>query len=216
MRFSVAAIYWLRLGAGISTPTLMYIDETWENGMDAEFNDGYSQSLVSPLGNYSYMLNTPFRWNVGAAVRLGTLGVVSADYESVNYSKTALDNADNSGFSYGNENDEIQEILGIQNIVRIGAEFNLTPVFALRAGYQHYSSPYADKNSIDAKNLGSVGIGYVTACGASDFFVDLAYQQMLGRGKENFSLYADTEIPAPAGTNTVNSWKVLLSLGFRF
>ena len=66
------------------------------------------------------------------------------------------------------------------------------------------------------KKIGSVGIGYVTACGASDFFVDLAYQQMLGKGKENFSLYADTEIPAPVGTNTVNSWKVLLSLGFRF
>ena len=206
---------WLRLGAGISTPTWMYIDETWENGMDSEFNDGYSQSIVSPLGNYNYMLNTPFRWNAGAAVRLGALGVVSADYECVDYSKAVLGNADD-GFSYRDENDEIQEILGTQNIVRVGAEFNVTPVFALRAGYQHYSSPYANSSANDAKNIGSVGIGYVTACGASDFFVDLAYQQILNKGKENFSLYADTDISAPAGTKTVNNWKVLLSLGFRF
>ena len=206
---------WLRLGAGISTPTWMYIDEEWENGMDAEFNDGYNQSILSPLGNYSYMLNTPFRWNAGAAVRLGTLGVLSADFESADYSRALLHKSD-SGTSYRNENDEIQEVFGTQNIVRVGAEVNVTPAFAVRAGYQHYSSPYAISSSNDSKNIGSLGIGYITPCGSSDFFVDLAYQQMLGNGKEEFSLYADTDIPAPVGTNTVNSWKVLLSLGLRF
>lgn len=206
---------WLRFGASISTPTWMYIDETWENAMDADFSDGYNQSIVSPLGNYSYMLNTPFRWSVGAAVRLGALGVVSADYENVDYSRTVLGNTDD-GFSYRDENEQIQDIFATQNIFRVGAEFNVTPVFAVRAGYQHYSSPYAERNDGEAKNIGSVGIGYVTACGASDFFVDLTYQGMLSEHTENFSLYEDTDIPAPVGKNTVNSWKVLLSLGFRF
>ncbi len=206
---------WLRFGAGISTPTLMYIDESWENAMDSDFNDGYSQNIVSPLGTYNYMLTTPFRWNAGAAVRLGTLGVISADYERVDYSKSVLENA-GDGFSYRDENEQIQDILGSQNIVRIGAEVNVTPVFAVRAGYQHYSSPYADRDEGYAKNVGSVGIGYVTACGASDFFVDLAYQRLFSGYTEDFSLYADTDIPAPVGKNSVNSWKVLLSLGFRF
>ena len=106
--------------------------------------------------------------------------------------------------------------MGTQNIVRVGAEVNVTPVFAVRAGYQHYSSPYSDAKASDNKNIGSFGIGYITECGASDFFVDLTWQQLLNKGKENFSLYADTEIPAPVGTNKVNNWKVLLSLGFRF
>lgn len=206
---------WLRLGAGISTPTWMYIDETWENGMDAEFNDGYSQSIISPLGNYSYMLNTPFRWNAGAAVRLGMLGVISADYERVDYSRTVLGH-NGDGFSYRDENEEIQEVLGTQNILRVGAEVNVTPAFALRAGYQHYSSPYAISSANDARNIGSLGIGYIAPCGASDFFVDLAYQQRFGKGQEEFSLYDDTGIPAPVGTNSINSWKVLLSLGLRF
>ncbi|MBO7269035.1 MAG: hypothetical protein J6U83_04685 [Bacteroidales bacterium] len=196
---------WLRLGAGISTPTWTYIDETWENEMGASFNDGYSQNILSPIGTYNYSLTSPFRWNVGAALRLGVLGVVSADFESVDYSKAILD-----------DNEDIQDLLGTQNIVRVGAEVNVTPYFAVRAGYQHYSSPYSDATASDNKNIGSFGIGYITECGASDFFVDLTWQQLLNKGKENFSLYADTEIPAPVGTNKVNNWKVLLSLGFRF
>ncbi len=207
---------WLRLGASISTPTWMFLSEDWENGMNAEFNDGYSQSLISPLGTYSYRLNTPFRWNVGAAVRLGNLGAISADYESVDYSRAKFMDQDNNSFGYDAENKEISTSLSTQNIFRVGAEINATPVFAVRAGFQHYSSPYSDSKADDARNIGSIGIGYVTGCGASDFFVDLTYQQLLKKGNEEFSLYADTEIPAPVGKNSVNNWKILLTLGFRF
>ena len=206
---------WLRLGASISTPTWMYLSEDWENGMEASFNDGYNQRLESPLGTYDYRLNTPFRWNIGAALRLGNLGVVSADYESVDYSKAKFISTEfNEG--YDAENEETANLLTTQSIIRLGAELNVSPVFAVRAGYQHYTSPYADGTSDDAKNIGSLGVGYVASCGASDFFVDLTYQQMLKKGNEKFSLYSDTDIPAPAGTNKTNAWKLLLTLGFRF
>lgn len=206
---------WLRLGAGISTPTWMFLSENWENGMESRFSDGYSQNLSSPLGTYDYMLDSPFRWNAGAAVTLGTAGVISADYESVNYSAARL-SINEFDDSYAEENTEIGSILGRQNIFRAGAEFNVSPAFAVRAGYQYYSSPYSDRNSNDAKNIGSLGIGYSVPWGASDFFVDLTYQQLLKKGYEEFNLYADTDLPAPTGTNKTGNWKVLLSLGFRF
>ena len=148
-------------------------------------------------------------------MRLGNLGVVSADYESVDYSKAKFISTDfNEG--YDAENEETANLLTTQSIIRLGAELNVSPVFAVRAGYQHYTSPYADGTSDDAKNIGSLGVGYVASCGASDFFVDLTYQQMLKKGNEKFSLYSDTDIPAPAGTNKTNAWKLLLTLGFRF
>lgn len=206
---------WLRLGAGISTPTWMYLSEEWENSMESKFNDGYSQKLYSPLGAYNYNLETPFRWNVGAAATLGTLGVISVDYESVDYSKALLSDTDNF-YGYADENEDIRNLLAKQDILRVGAEVNVIPQFAVRAGYQYYSSPYSDDSSSDNLNIGSIGIGYVTACGSSDFFVDLTYQRMISEHTENFSLYGDTNIPAPVGKNTVNRWKVLLSLGFRF
>lgn len=207
---------WLRLGASISTPTWMYLSEEWENSMESKFNDGYSQKLYSPLGAYNYSLDTPFRWNVGAAATLGTLGVFSVDYESVDYSKALLSDAD-TFYGYADENDDIRNMLAKQNIVRVGAEVNVRPQFAVRAGYQYYSSPYSDGSSKDNLNVGSVGVGYVTACGAdSDFFIDLTYQRLLKDTEEKFTLYGDTNIAAPEGVNYNRNWKLLLSVGLRF
>ena len=203
---------WLRLGASISTPTWTYINEEWENGMNSSFNDGYSQRIVSPLGSYSYRLNSPFRWNVGAAVRLGVLGVISADFEQADYTQCKLVD---SGYdlTFATENEEIKSVLAVQNIVRIGAEFNLNPAFAIRGGYQYYSSPYSNKSADDSIHTGSFGLGYTAQCG---FFADLTYQQLLKKQTEQFSLYDDTNIPAPMGTAKNNNWKILLSLGLRF
>ena len=205
---------WLRLGASISTPTWVFLNEEWENGMSAEFNDGYSQELMSPLGTYSYRLNTPFRWNIGAAFKFGTTGVLSIDYENTNYSKAKL--LDTGYFGYADENKEIRNLLASQSIVRVGGELNATPAFAVRAGYQYYSTPYAGDSPDDAKHIGALGAGYSIPWGASNFFIDLAYQQLLNRTNEQFSLYSDTDIAAPTGTNRTGKWRVLLSLGFRF
>ena len=206
---------WLRIGAGISTPTWMNLNEEWENNMQSQFSDGYSQNLSSPLGTYNYNLTAPFRWNVGAAATLGVLGVLSVDYESVNYTQARL-NDGSSFYGYADENDDIQKLLAKQNIIRAGAEVNVSPAFALRAGYQYYSSPYANGSSDDARHVGSLGAGYSVKCGASDFFVDLAYQQLIKKNKEMFTLYSDTDIAAPVGESESSNWKLLLSLGFRF
>lgn len=206
---------WIRLGASISTPTWMYLHEEWENYMYANFTDGYNQDILSPLGTYNYRLNTPFRWNIGAALKLGYLGVLSFDYESVNYTQAELKDADYE-FGYTYENRDIQQLLTTQNIIRVGAEVNVSPNFALRAGYQSYSSPYREDTSDDTKHIGSFGIGYSIPCGAKDFFVDLTYQQLLKETTEEFTLYSDTDIAAPVGINKINNWKILLSVGFKF
>lgn len=207
---------WLRVGASISTPTLMYLSEEWENSMESKFNDGYSQRLSSPLGTYSYNLETPFRWNVGVAATLGTLGVISADYESVNYSNASLSDAD-TFYGYADENNDIRNMLGHQNIFRVGAEVNVIPQFAVRAGYQHYSSPYKDASVDDNLNIGSLGVGYVASCGSScSFFMDLTFQKQLKASVEEFALYGDTNIAAPVGVTKNDNWKLLLSLGLRF
>ena len=70
--------------------------------------------------------------------------------------------------------------------------------------------------SDDARHVGSLGAGYSVKCGASDFFVDLAYQQLIKKNKEIFTLYSDTDIAAPVGESESSNWKLLLSLGFRF
>ncbi len=207
----------LRIGASISTPTWMYLHEEWDERMSSNFTDGYSQKLMSPLGVYDYRLNTPFRWNVGLAYTLKQIGVISVDYENVNYSKTKLKDPDN-GMAFTNENNEFIQNFGSSDIIRAGLEIRFMPQATFRAGYQYYTSGYNyDKTNIQ---IGSIGLGYASPNG---FFADIAYQQYLKKSEEIFSLYDDIVdgtgnviSAAPVGTTKYNTGKLLISLGVRF
>lgn len=206
----------LRLGASISTPTWMYLYEEWDESMVSDFSDGYMQEISSPLGTYNYRLNTPFRWNVGAAYTLNQIAAISVDYERVNYSKMKLKDED-----YDNvfivENEEINNNFKSQNIIRAGAEIKAAPQFAIRAGYQYYSSGY--KYNDIKTHIGSIGFGYASPNG---FFADVAYQQQMKKSEETFSLYDDITdngaiiTEAPQGINKYGNWKLLFSIGVRF
>lgn len=206
----------LRLGASISTPIWMYLHEEYEESMESHFADGYSQRLASPLGTYDYRINTPFRWNVGAAYTFGQIAAISIDYENTNYSKMKMID-DNYTMAFNEDNQEIKRNFQSSNIIRAGAEVKAAPSLAIRAGYQYYSSGYKyDNNSIQ---IGSVGLGYASPCG---FFADLAYQQQIKKSQESFQLYDDITdngsviTAAPVGENRYGNWKLLLSLGIRF
>jgi hypothetical protein len=101
--------------------------------------------------------------------------------------------------------------------LRAGVEFNVSPQFAVRGGFQHYTSGY--KYDDTTVQVGSLGIGYTSKGG---FFADLTYQQQF-KNQETFQLYDDITdydgsviTAAPVGTNEYGKWKMLLSVGFRF
>ncbi|MEG1511524.1 MAG: hypothetical protein RR407_06405 [Bacteroidales bacterium] len=209
----------LRVGASISTPTWMYLHDEWEESMSSQLSDGYKQNLTSPLGTYNYRLSTPFRWNIGAAYTFGKIGALSVDYENANYSQMKMKDPDYPN-QFNDTNSDIKRAFKSSNILRAGAEIRITPEFALRAGYQYYSS--GEKANINGTNMntnsaiqyGSLGIGYVSQSG---FFADIAYQQQLKKIEESFALYDDvTGSAAPIGINKWNNFKLLLSVGIRF
>lgn len=210
----------LRLGASISTPTWMYLQDNWEEGMSSSFNDGYNQNIYSPLGSYEYNLKTPFRWNVGAAYTINKVGVISVDYESVDYSQMKLSDTYNSNeFNY--ENSDIKKTFGSSNILRVGAEVNVAPQFALRGGYQYYSSGELSSNNYTPTPTSyfSAGAGYTSKKGV---FIDIAYKQQINSSVESFWLYDDivdgsnTITAAPEGTLTPNLYQFILTLGVKF
>lgn len=210
----------LRLGASISTPTWMFLYEEWDEEMASNFTDGYSQQLSSPLGTYNYRLNTPFRWNVGAAYTFGKIGAISIDYEGVNYSKMKFLEDDQMSSAYdtfGEDNRYMKENFKSAGVLRAGLEINASQQFAIRAGYQRYASGYKHDNT--TVQVGSFGLGYTANSG---FFADVAYQQQF-KNEESFQLYDDIVdsnnniiTAAPIGINKYGNWKLLLSIGFRF
>ena len=135
----------LRLGASIQSPTAMSISETWQYMASTTFSDSnYNDSETSPAGEYSYNLRTPYRASFGAAYTFDKMGVVSVDYEIADYSvmrfsPVHMDRMANDEFLSQNMTNKY--FAGVAQNLRVGAEFKVTPAFAVRAGYSMSTSP---------------------------------------------------------------------------
>lgn len=138
----------LRLGAAIQTPTILTITESWQHKASTSFVDSYfDDRQVSPAGEYTYTLRTPYIVNLGAAYTFGRRGFVSADYELMDYSVMKFASEDYYDYYYDNS-DEFREVnitngyfAGLSHSLRLGAELRLSPQLSLRAGYTVVTSP---------------------------------------------------------------------------
>lgn len=214
VNFKAGIIYvpvsFLRLGASISTPTLTSINEEWSNTMTGSFTDK-SYTTYSPLGTYSYRLRSPMRVNLGAAIIIPSVGLISIDYENVNYRNIKMIDVNNEGeFNY--ENTYIKRDLIAANNLRIGAEVKVTPNFAIRGGYNFYGTPY--KYSTEEKHIGSLGVGYTSSNG---FFIDATVQMQVNKNKYEFYLYEKyTDRNPPLVFTETNFWRALITVGLKF
>lgn len=140
----------IRLGAAIQTPTIMTVKEAWKYGCATDFdNVRFNGDIVSPQGEYTYGIRTPYRFNLGAAVTIGTRGFLSADYEMADYSVMRFKDVYDDGYDrYITNSDAFYDVnqtnkyfCGLAHQLRVGGELKVTPAFALRAGYTLSTSP---------------------------------------------------------------------------
>ena len=209
--FIVRPVAGLTIGGSISTPTWMYLNETWMESMNGNTGLGRA-ALDSPLGESSYRLTSPFRWNLGVGYTLGGFLALAVDYERTDYSDIFLsdNNGNRNAFQYDNE--YISTYYQAVNNVRAGIEAWPIPQLALRLGYNYYSSP--DRDFDFSRHYASAGIGFRALSG---FFVDLAYQQQCNQSDNNYLLYDSYEtFEAPVTSERFRDWKILLTLGWRF
>lgn len=99
---------------------------------DAYTDDGY-------LDEFDWKCRTPWRLMVGAAGVIGGRAILSADYEYRATNDIKLQNYD--GYDLENENSDIKTYYKASNIIRLGAEYRVTPQFSVRAGYVYETSP---------------------------------------------------------------------------
>ena len=131
----------LRLGASYTTPTVYNLTDRWSEYMASTFDGTTSNKSAeseSPVMSYEYRVKAPSRLSLGAALVFGRSGLISFDYETVNYAKTRM--ADNysdygdSGNSFSDVNKDLATLCGKTNIFRLGAEWNIANDFTLRGG----------------------------------------------------------------------------------
>lgn len=214
----------LRIGAAVQTPTLTTMTETWAEDGETRFSNE-SYSALSPFVEAQYSFRSPLRANFGIAYTLGSLGLISVDYEMCDYSKMRYD-TNNTDRSYFEEvNDDIRKRFGTAHMLRAGVEVKPLPELAIRAGYN--LSTGAEKldiwnNKLEPllNHVASFGLGFSSK---GSFFADVAAKTRFIPDEyfmpyEDYILDAEGNVAefAPEIRNKSSLWKVLLTIGWRF
>ncbi len=212
----------VRLGVSLSTPTYYKVHDSFSTSMQSSiiYDDGpgnYNES--SPYNEYDYRIETPMRTTFSGAFIVGKKGLLSADYELINYANAKLRRG-GDGYDFSNENGDIKEAFRTTGNLRIGGEYRVSDPFSLRAGYQYQPSAYnsvafgnQQPNSDAHTMVFSGGLGYRIGL----MFIDFAYRySMLTTHDLPYPSPSDY-YPAPQMAELNHSrHDVLVTLGYRF
>lgn len=205
-------IDWMRLGGAIHTPTYWKMNDEYSSDITASFDsippwttaNSTEFKDASPDGSYDYRLYTPWRVIGSMAFIIQKKGLISVDYELVDYSSARL-----RGPFYGfdSENASINSKYTHATNLRVGTEWKFDP-FSIRGGYALYGSPFKSGLNDGSRENYSFGFGIRE----SDFYIDFAY--IFSRTSEDYYLYSG-DIIEPTMTST-ESHTFQTTLGFRF
>ena len=182
----------LRLGAAVHFPSVYKLHDNYRSYMESGFDTPDDQGNTTYKSNsrdgyYDYKLNSPFHFVGSVAFQFKKVGLLSLDYEYVDYAGMKFRNwGDNYDFFPINQN--IRDAYKGTSNIRGGAEFRLGAAF-LRAGMAYYGSPY--KSTELNKNASTIsysgGIGYRSGM----FSIDLGYSYLTHN--ENYVLYPNID-----------------------
>ncbi|MDD3878264.1 MAG: hypothetical protein PHT69_16720 [Bacteroidales bacterium] len=208
VNFKLGMIYkpieFVRIGAAVHTPTFFTMKDEYSRVMQSYFDNGNNYSATSPDGKFDYELTTPMRVIGSLAFIIGEYGLLSADYEFVDYSEARLRS---KSYKFFDENEAIQMNYKAQSNIRIGGEVRLDPI-NIRGGYALYGSPY-NKGLNDAEKTSiSFGVGIRD----KHYFLDVAY--VYSECSEDYYLY-NPNLVKPSNIKLTSN-NIILTLGLKF
>lgn len=202
----------VRLGLAVHTPTWFALEDNFSTDLLYSYTDGgvgNTESSLSPNGNFSYGLRTPWRVSGGAGFVFGRNGFLSGEVEWVNYGNNHFGF---NGFSEDEDiaNRDVEDALASSINLKVGGEYAIRQ-FRLRAGVSLRQPPYADTEGLPAFDTQiSAGAGL----SLRSFFLDLAARR--STAEEVYRPYLVSSYPEQVFENNSNYIRILLTLGFRF
>jgi long-subunit fatty acid transport protein len=193
----------------------------WHSSCKQSISDNFIAKMQTTIGatpySYSsdknifdYGFQTPSVVGAGAALILGNFGIVSADYESSDFSKLKMYGITGGTAEFALENESIQENFKRVHKGRLGTEFRLGDVYRLRAGIGYRTSVYTELAQKPAEPMfnWNFGGGYKK----DDFYCDGAV--MITKNKDGYFLY-DPQLISMASIDNMLV-QVNFSVGIRF
>ena len=194
-----------------------------------ELNNANSSRINTPADSWDYKLRTPWKFQVGAAYILGKSGLISFDYERVDYTYLNLQDEDGYSESYAYTNADIKNQLRGINTFRVGTEIRLSPVTSLRLGYANQSSAYTNavKNNESEIYVSGTVPNYVIDRGSQYYtgglgyrigsvFVDMAFVWKENRQDTYLFPNVNGYVTSERSRLKTSSYKFLLTMGYKF
>ena len=199
----------LRIGAAYHSPTWMTFEDDYWTQMSSSFDDVGSNNVTSPSLYQRYNMRTPSRFLGSLAILFGKIGLISIDYEYVDYSWARYSTY--NGFYSHDANNAIKRTYKGTHNVKIGGELRYKFV-SFRGGFAFFDSPYQEStsngNSYTYQYTGGLGFNF------GDYFIDLAYVHQTN--DVNYYLYDPNVAPIERARITSNSNKFMTTIGMRF
>ncbi len=198
----------LRIGLAVHTPTYYRIKEYFFDDITAKFtNNNYEESNAP--NRYRYALATPFRALAGAALQINKYGLVSVDYEFVDYGSAKFNNSGDD-YDYTLKNRMLKNSLRMASNIRVGGELRLSSLY-LRGGYGYYGKALAEgdiNEDMHYRSL-SAGVGFRER----NVNVDFGFTNL--RNSQDYLLY-ESSAGSPVAGLEMNRNIFTLTLGYKF
>ncbi len=210
-----------KLGVQYAPVPYVRIGAFWHSTCKQSISDVFLAKMESSIGavnyNYSsdknifdYGVQVPSTVGAGAALILGNFGILSADYESTDFSKMIMYGITGGTSEFALENQAIQENYRRVHRAKLGTEFRIGDVYRLRAGIGYRTSVFTELATKPKEPLfnWNVGGGYKK----DDFYCDGAL--MITKNKDGYFLYDPNLISMASIDNLLV--QVSFSIGVRF
>jgi hypothetical protein len=205
----VGAIYrfndWFRAGISAMVPVDYTITRNYSASISSLTSAGVTD-LTSPEGTYTYRISQAPRITASGAFIIKKRGIISVDYETINYAGVRL--RDDNG-SFDNENELIRKEYRSTGNLRIGAELRFTENY-IRAGYQQLGNPKISNISAGNTQVVSLGAGFRN----EQFYFDAAYLYSFRKG--SFTPYNPAISYTRIADLNISQHSILLTVGTRF
>lgn len=199
-----------RLGIAVHSPTFFNLEDEYSYVMKSNFFEepakdaGTSFKQVYPtdnkIGVYKYDYRTPWKFTLGGSYIFGKIGLLSIDYDIIDYASAKFSNGD-----FNAVNQQINDIYKMTGNLKVGAEVRLNNLFSLRSGYNYFGNMYSDKSKMEqSASQYSAGLGFRY----DNIFVDASYQYYT---QEHTTHFKDFSAKQEHNMNTVK-----LTIGYKF
>lgn len=198
---------WVRIGVAVHTPTYYSnMHDNWSSYVHAKYDSASfaENTQYSPAGYFDYQMSTPFRAIGSLAFIISKYGLVSADYEYVNYNQARFYA---NGGDFTDVNQQIKNNYTAPVNFRVGTEWRIAD-FRVRGGFGYTGSPYQSGINTGERYMASGGAGYR----GRHLFADISYVWTMMN--ENYYLYDPAFVPP--SMNKYYTHSATLTVGVRF